>query len=211
MVVRTPTLLLQRLVRCVAGLALFGVGISLMVRAGLGLPPWDVFHQGVSERTGLPMGTVIILTGIVILLAWIPLRQRVGLGTVLNTIEIGLTVDLVLPLLPKAAGPVAGVAFLSLGLAAVAVGSGLYIGAGLGAGPRDGLMLGLARRGTSIRITRTAIEIGALTVGWLLGGSVGVGTVVFAIAIGPMVHVTLPWLRVREPLAALDIAPSPAS
>jgi uncharacterized membrane protein YczE len=185
--------------RCTAGLVLFGLGISLMVRAGLGVPPWDVFHQGVSELTGLPMGTVIIVTGLAILLAWIPLHQRVGVGTVLNAVVIGLTVDLVLALLPTAPGVLAGLGFLAAGLASVAAGSGLYIGAGLGAGPRDGLMLGLAARGLSVRAARTAIEVGVLVVGWTLGGTVGIGTLVFAVAIGPMVHVALPLLRLRPP------------
>lgn len=193
----TPPPFVARVVRCTAGLVLFGLGISLMVRAGLGVPPWDVFHQGVSELTGLPMGTVIILTGLAILLLWIPLRQRVGVGTVLNAVVIGLTVDVVLALLPDASGVAAGVAFLAAGLVAVAAGSGLYIGAGLGAGPRDGLMLGLSERGLSLRTARTAIEVGVLLVGWALGGTVGVGTLVFAVAIGPMVHVALPLLRIH--------------
>lgn len=200
----TPPPFIARVVRCSAGLALFGLGISLMVRAGLGVPPWDVFHQGVSELTGLAMGTVIILTGFAMLLAWIPLHQRVGVGTVLNAVVIGLTVDLALPLLPEAPGVLVGAAFLATGLVAVAVGSGLYIGAGLGAGPRDGLMLGLAERGLSLRSARTAIEIGVLAVGWALGGTVGVGTLVFAAAIGPMVHVAVPRLQVRSP----ELAPA---
>jgi uncharacterized membrane protein YczE len=200
----TPPPFAARVVRCTAGLVLFGLGISLMVRAGLGVPPWDVFHQGVSELTGLPMGTVIILTGVAILLAWIPLHQRVGVGTVLNAVVIGLTVDVALPLLPEAPGVLVGAAFLAGGLAAVAIGSGLYIGAGLGAGPRDGLMLGLAQRGLSLRTARTGLEVGVLLVGWALGGTVGIGTLVFAVAIGPMVHVAVPHLQVRPP----ELAPA---
>jgi uncharacterized membrane protein YczE len=200
----TPPPFAARVARCTGGLVLFGLGISLMVRAGLGVPPWDVFHQGVSELTGLPMGTVIILTGVAILVAWIPLHQRVGVGTVLNAVVIGLTVDVALPLLPEAPGVLVGAAFLAGGLAAVAIGSGLYIGAGLGAGPRDGLMLGLAQRGLSLRTARTGLEVGVLLVGWALGGTVGIGTLVFAVAIGPMVHVTVPRLQVRPP----ELAPA---
>jgi uncharacterized membrane protein YczE len=176
-------------------LALFGAGISLVVGADLGLGPWDVFHQGLSKRTGLPIGTVIILVGSAALLLWIPLRQQLGLGTLLNTVEIGLVVNVTLPRLRTVDAIAARVAFLAGGLILVAVGSGLYIGSRLGPGPRDGLMVGLHQRcGLSIRAARTLIEISALTVGWMLGGSVGVGTVLFAVAIGPLVQVFLPRL-----------------
>lgn len=175
---------------------LFGVGIACIVASHLGNGPWDVFHQGVSERTGIPIGTVIIGTGALLLVAWIPLRQRIGLGTVLNVLLIGAAVDVALPLLPDDLGPLAvRLAVFGLGLALVAVGSGLYIGAGLGSGPRDGIMVGLAERGLSVRVARTTVEVAALALGWVLGGTVGVGTVVFALAIGPMVQVTLGWFR----------------
>lgn len=187
---------MERVARCVFGLALFGLGIALIIDADLGAAPWDVFHTGVSELTGVPVGTVIILTGIALLLLWIPLREQPGLGTILNAVEIGLVVDLVLPVLPGPDRLVARLAMMLAGVVIVAVGSGFYIGAGLGPGPRDGLMTGLARRGLSIRVARTGIEVGVLVVGVLLGGSIGLGTAVFAVGIGPLVHALLPHLTV---------------
>jgi uncharacterized membrane protein YczE len=185
-----------RIIRCVGGLALFGVGISALIDAHLGAAPWDVFHTGVSDRTGIPVGTVTIATGLALLIAWIPLRVRPGLGTILNAVVIGLVVDLVLPVLPEPDALLPRTAMMLGGVVVVAIGSGLYIGAGLGPGPRDGLMTGLARRGVSIRLARTMIEVTALAVGILLGGSVGVGTAVFAFGIGPLVQVFLPYLTV---------------
>lgn len=167
---------------------MFGVGIALMVRADLGLAPWDVLHQGVSERTGVAIGTVTILVGIVVLLLWLPIRERFGLGTVLNVIVIGLVVDGTLAVVDAPAPLVARVGFLVIGIFLFGPGSGLYIGAGLGPGPRDGLMTGLARRGGSVRVVRTGIELTALAVGAALGGSVGLGTVAFAVTVGPNVH-----------------------
>jgi uncharacterized membrane protein YczE len=191
-----------RVPRLLAGLVLFGFGIALMVRADLGLAPWDVLHQGVSERTDIAIGTITILTGIVVLLLWIPIRERWGLGTVLNVLVIGLVVDATLALVDSPAAMWQRVTFLALGVFAFGPGSGLYIGAGLGPGPRDGLMTGLARRGRSVRVVRTAIELTALAVGAALGGSVGVGTVAFAVTVGPNVHwhlekMTLPEARRR--------------
>jgi uncharacterized membrane protein YczE len=198
--------LVERLARCVGGLAMFGIGISMIIDADLGAAPWDVFHQGVSERLGVPIGTVIIATGALLLLLWIPLRERPGIGTVLNAVEIGLVVDLVLPRLPgpEALGP--RVALMLGGVVVVAIGSGLYIGSGLGPGPRDGLMTGLARRGLSIRVARTGIEVTVLLLGIALGGSAGVGTAVFALGIGPLVQVFLPRLRMPEPGPALRLS-----
>ncbi len=183
--------------RCVAGLSCFGLGIALFVVAKLGLAPWDVFHQGVSELTGLPMGTVIILTGLALLAAWIPLRQRVGIGTILNAVVIGVVVDLVLHVLPSTDLLAVRVAYLVAALAVVGIGSGLYIGAGLGNGPRDGIMVGLAERGISVRLARTAVEVAVLAAGLALGGTVGVGTVAFMLGIGPIVHVAIPRLTMR--------------
>jgi uncharacterized membrane protein YczE len=183
-----------RLARCIGGLALFGVGISLILRSELGAAPWDVFHQGLSEKTGIPIGTVIILTGLSLLLLWIPLHQRPGVGTLLNALEIGLVVDLVLPMLPHLDLLVPRVIFLLVGLLVIGLGSGFYIGSGLGAGPRDGIMMGLKERGLSVRTARTAVEIVVLVIGIALGGHAGVGTVLFAVAIGPLVHVFLPRL-----------------
>lgn len=184
----------NRLVRCIGGLVLFGVGISLILQAELGAAPWDVFHQGVSELTGISIGIVIVIVGVLLLLLWIPLRQRPGVGTLLNAVLIGVTVDLVLPLLPETDRLVPRVVFLVAGIVMTAIGSGLYIGSGLGAGPRDGIMVGLRDRGYSVRWSRTGIEIVVLVVGLALGGTAGVGTVAFTFGIGPLVHVALPRL-----------------
>jgi uncharacterized membrane protein YczE len=180
-----------RLPRLLLGLVLCGVGIAALVRAELGLGPWDVLHQGVAERSGLTIGSVTIIVGLAVLTLWLPLREQLGLGTVLNVIVIGLTVDATLVLLAPPDHLAARWALLLAGLALFAVGSGFYIGAGLGPGPRDGLMTGLARHGHPLGVVRLGIEVGALCLGWALGGTVGVGTVVFAFGIGPMVHVAL--------------------
>ncbi len=186
-----------RLARLLFGLVLFGVGLALMVIADLGLSPWDVFHQGVSVRTGIPIGTVVIITGLLLLVTWIPLKERIGIGTIANAIVIGLVLDLLLLVLPERLDQLAARwAIMLVGVVVVAIGSGFYIGAGLGPGPRDGLMTGIARRGHSLRVVRVGIELGALIVGWLLGGTVGIGTVVFALAIGPLVQFFLYRLQV---------------
>jgi len=198
--------LVQRIVRCVVGLALFGFGISCFIAADLGLAPWDIFHQGLERKTGISIGIIIVITGVLILLLWIPLRERMGLGTLLNAIEIGLVVLLVADHLPEPDHLVWRVALMLLGLVAVGLGSGMYIGAGLGSGPRDGLMLGLSKRGISVRIARTAIEMTVLVLGLLLGGTVGVGTVAFTFGIGPLVQFFLPRLRLRGDVTALATA-----
>jgi uncharacterized membrane protein YczE len=190
----------RRLAQLYAGLVLYGVSMALQIEAGLGLDPWDVFHQGVAEHTGLSFGTVVIATGVVVLLAWIPLRQRPGIGTVSNVVVIGIAVDVSLALLPAAASDPAAVAMLLAGVGLNGVASGAYIGAGLGPGPRDGLMTGLvAHTGGSIRVVRTSIEVAVLAVGAALGGTVGVGTVLYALSIGPLVHVLLPRMTVPQP------------
>ena len=179
------------------GLVLFGFGLALMVIAELGLSPWDVFHQGVSERTGIPIGTVVIITGLLLLLTWIPLKEKIGIGTIANAIVIGLVLDLALLVLPQSLDLLAArwLAMLS-GVLIVAIGSGLYIGAGLGPGPRDGLMTGITRiTGYPLALVRAVLEIGVLILGWLLGGTVGVGTLVFAFGIGPLVQFFLNRLR----------------
>ena len=186
----------RRLLNLYAGLVLFGVSMALMLAAGLGLAPWDVFHQGLAERTGLPFGWVVNGIGALVLLLWIPLRQRPGIGTASNVVVVGLAVDAALAVLPEPRQVALRGAFLVAGVVANGVATGLYIGAGLGPGPRDGLMTGLARRGRSIRLVRTAIELSVLAVGWLLGGTVGVGTVLYAVAIGPLAHVFIPRLTV---------------
>jgi uncharacterized membrane protein YczE len=198
-----PSELRRRLPRLVVGLVLCGTGIAAMVAADLGLGPWDVLHQGLSTRTGIPIGTVLILVGVAVMLLWIPLRERPGLGTVLNALLIGLVVDLTLLWLSTPAVLWGRWVLMLGGTVLFGVGSGLYIGAGLGAGPRDGVMTGLARRGWPVGVVRTGIELSVLLGGWLLGGTVGIGTVVFAFGIGPLVHACLPRLSVT-PVAPPD-------
>lgn len=188
----------RRLLQLFLGLALYGVSLAMMVRADLGLDPWDVFHQGVARRTGLSFGTVVIATGAAVLLLWVPLRQRPGVGTVSNVVVLGLVVDLVLAVLDTPASLLGRAALLAGGIALNALATAAYLGAGLGPGPRDGLMTGLVRRtGGSVRVLRTAIEVAVLAIGWAFGGTVGVGTVLYAVAIGPLVHPLLPVLAVR--------------
>lgn len=188
----------RRLTQLYAGLTLYGVSMALMVRSGLGLDPWDVFHQGVARQMGLSIGTVTIAVGALVLLLWIPLRQRPGLGTVSNVVVIGLVVDAALALLPDRGGLPVRVGLLVVGIVANGAATGLYLGAALGPGPRDGLMTGyVARRpGRSVRLVRTTIEITVLALGWLLGGTVGVGTVAYALAIGPLAQLFIPLFAV---------------
>jgi len=191
----------ERLARCAAGLFCFGAGIACFVHSNLGVPPWDVLHQGISEKADIKMGTVIIIVGVVLLLAWIPLRMKPGIGTILNAIQIGLVENVMENLLPDSDLIVARVAYLIAGMLFIAFGSGLYIGAELGSGPRDGLMLGLNKRfGISIRLARTTVEIVVLVVGLFLGGSIGLGTFVFAFGIGPLVQKALLALRMSPSL-----------
>lgn len=190
-----------RLPRLLPGLVICGVGLALMVLADLGLGPWEALHQGLSERTGVPIGTVGILVGFVVLAGWVPLRQRLGVGTLCNVVLIGLVIDAVLAVAPQPEGLAARTACLVGGIAGMAIGSGLYIGAGLGPGPRDGLMTGLAARGHSVRRARTVVEVTALAAGWALGGTVGVGTLAFAFAIGPLVQASLARLSVPAPVS----------
>ena len=192
----------RRLRRLLTGLVAMGIGIALMADADLGLGPWDVLHQGLARHTGLSLGVLNIAVGAVVLLLWVPLRQRPGTGTVLNVLVIGAVVDLALALLPEP-GPLAVRAGAMLGgVVLMGIGSGLYIGAGLGPGPRDGLMTGVADRGHTVRSVRTALELAVLVLGWLLGGTVGVGTVVLAVAIGPLVQVSLERLGLPAPVPA---------
>lgn len=188
----------QRLVRCIFGLALFAIGISLQMNANIGAPPWDVFHQGVAKQTEISVGRVIVMTGFILLLLWIPLKQKPGLGTILNALEIGLVADLALAIIPEPKNIFVRVIMASLGIVIVAIGTGFYIGSALGPGPRDGLMTGLAKRGIPIRIGRTAIEVTVLVVGLLLGGQVGVATFAFALGVGPLVHFFLPRLAISS-------------
>jgi uncharacterized membrane protein YczE len=196
---RPPGRVPRRLVQLFAGLALYGFSMALMIEATLGLNPWDVFHQGVAERTRWSFGFVTIVVGAFVLLLWIPLRQRPGIGTVSNVIVIGLAVDASLWLLPTPTALAVRIAFLLVGVLLNGIASGAYIGVQLGPGPRDGLMTGLvARTGRSVGLVRTGLELAVLAVGWLLGGSVGIGTILYALAIGPLVHVFLPLLTVPD-------------
>jgi uncharacterized membrane protein YczE len=193
-----PPELWPRMARLLLGLVLFGIGLALMVIADLGLSPWDVFHQGISFHTGIPIGTIVIITGLLVLVAWIPLKERIGIGTIANAIVIGATLDVALLILPERIDPM-GLRWgaMLVGVALVAIGSGFYIGAGLGPGPRDGLMTGLTRvTGLPLGLVRGALEITVLVVGWALGGTVGIGTVVFAFGIGPLVQFFLTRLQV---------------
>jgi len=202
----------RRLIQLYAGLVLYGVSLALMVRAELGLDPWDVLHQGLADRLPLTFGQVVIVVGALVLLAWIPLRQRPGLGTISNVIVIGLAVDAALAVLPPPDPMAWRITFLVSGVVLNGVATAAYIGARLGPGPRDGLMTGLvARTGRSVRLIRTSIEVGVLATGWLLGGTVGVGTVLYAIAIGPLVHLLLPRLTVPDRPERAVSAAGPAS
>jgi uncharacterized membrane protein YczE len=196
----------ERLVRCAIGLAMFGLGISMFLTAKLGVAPWDVFHQGISRHTGIPVGIVIEITGVCILLLWIPLREKMGWGTVMNAVEIGLVVFAIGGHLPHTRLLVLRLLYLAGGLLAIAIGSGLYIGAGLGSGPRDGLMLALSRRNVSVGIARTGLELLVLGAGLVLGGSIGVGTLAFTFGIGPLVQVLLPRLRLSHDVTVLASA-----
>jgi len=188
----------RRLSQLLAGLTLFGFSMAMMIRAQLGLDPWDVFNYGVMTHLPLSFGTVTIIVGAAVLLLWIPLRQMPGLGTVANVVVIGLATDAALWLLPAPAAMWQRGALLATGILLNGLAGAMYIGSQLGPGPRDGLMTGLVRRtGLSVGLVRTAIELTVLGVGWLMGGVVGVGTVAYALAIGPIVHLLLPRLTIR--------------
>lgn len=189
----------RRLTQLLLGLAMYGISLAMFIRAGLGLDPWDVFHQGVSEKTGLSIGVVVIVVSFLVLLLWIPLRQMPGIGTLANAVLVGLFADLGLWLIPEFFHLGGQIALLAGAVALNGIASACYIGARLGPGARDGLMTGLVRRtGWSVRLVRTGIEVTVLAIGWLLGGSVGVGTVVYALAIGPLVQLLLPRFMVPE-------------
>lgn len=201
----------RRLFQLLIGLIGYGVSISLMLRAHLGNQPWDVLHQGIALRTGLSVGTVLIIVGAAVLLCWIPLRQRPGIGTIANIVVIGLVVDAANQVLPEPSHVLARWAFMIGGIVLCGFASGLYIGANLGPGPRDGLMTGLAARTWSLRGWRTVLEIGVVAVGFLLGGKAGLGTVLYALAIGPLAQFFLPMLTVRGRAAAPVAAPAPTT
>lgn len=184
----------RRLFQLVWGLVLYGFSMALMLRANLGLDPWDVLHQGLAPRLGLSFGMTVNLLGAVILLLWIPLRQRPGLGTLANILLIGTAVDVSLMVLPTPDGYAPRIALLVAGIILNGIAGGAYIGARLGAGPRDGLMTGLcARTGWPVKLVRTAIELTVLAIGWMLGGTLGAGTLLYALSIGWIVHHALPY------------------
>jgi uncharacterized membrane protein YczE len=188
---------LRRLSQLYAGLALYGFSDGLLLLGGLGVDPWDVFHQGLSRQLGLGVGTWSIIVGACVLALWFPLRQRPGLGTLSNVVVIGVVINLTLATIPAPHDLVLRTAAMLGGVVLNGVATGAYIGAGLGPGPRDGVMTGFAARGHSIRVVRTLMEVTVLAAGWLLGGTVGVGTVAYALGIGPLAHVFIPLLRIR--------------
>ncbi len=198
--------MLRRLLQLYIGLVLYGVSTAPFVHANLGADPWDVFHPGVAKQLGISFGTVIILTGAAVLLLWIPIRQMPGLGTVSNVIVLGLAADATLAVLPPLESLVARSALLAGAIVLNAIATGMYIGAGFGPGPRDGLMTGLhARTGWSLRGIRTAIELSVLLIGWLLGGKFGVGTVIYALSIGPLIQLCLPGFS--QPVSRNRVSP----
>ena len=182
----------RRMIQLFGGLLVYGISSALLIEAVLGIGPWDVLHQGLSNKTGISIGVVTIGVGVLVLLGWIPLKQLPGLGTVANTIVIGLAMDASLNLLPRPDALWLRVTFLALGILFNGIATGMYIGAGMGPGPRDGLMTGIAARGHSIRVVRTGLEVTVLLLGWALGGNVGVGTVAYALLIGPIAHIAIP-------------------
>jgi uncharacterized membrane protein YczE len=196
---------LRRFPPTLIGIALISLGISLSVRADLGLAPWDVFHQGISERTGVSLGWVIVGVGAVVLIAWIPLRQRVGIGTIVNTLLVGTLIKVFMPLIPETDLLVPRSAMLVGSVIAFGVGGGLYIGAALGPGPRDGLMTAITARGHRLWIVRTVMEVSVLVAGWLLGGSVGVGTALIAFSLGPVTHYALRRFHVPVPSGSVEV------
>jgi uncharacterized membrane protein YczE len=201
---------IRRWAQLALGLFLYGVSVSLMIRAEVGLDPWTVFAQGLEVQTGWSIGLIVVLTGVVVLLLWIPLRQRPGIGTVLNVLAIGPVMDLTLLVVVTPEVLWARILLFAAGLTLLAIATGLYIGARFGPGPRDGLMTGAhVRFGWAIWKVRTGVEVTVLAIGWLLGGTVGFGTVAFALLIGPMVGVALPRLRVPEATIAPGAAPAP--
>lgn len=209
-------MLLRRLIALYVGLTLYGLSMAVMLRAGLGLDPWDVFHQGVAQRVSISFGAVVAITGVAVLLAWIPLRQLPGLGTISNVVVIAVAVDAGLWLLPEVHGLPWQIGAMAVAVVVNAIATVLYIGAGMGPGPRDGLMTGLVKRtGQPVWLIRTSIEATVLATGWLLGGSVGIGTLVYAFGIGPLIQLMIPFVDdylpgFRQPVAVEDEDVSPA-
>jgi uncharacterized membrane protein YczE len=202
----------RRVVQLIVGLALYGAGDGLMIHAGFGVDPWTVFAQGLALHTGIGVGWITNIVGVLVLLAWIPLRQKPGIGTVANILLVGTAMQVTITVLPPASALPARIMLLVSGILLVAVASGLYIGAHFGPGPRDGLMIGLhARLGWPIWVCRGTVEVTVLVIGWLLGGTVGIGTLAFAFGIGPLVGFALPLLDTRRTTPLRRGASSPAA
>jgi uncharacterized membrane protein YczE len=204
----TPVLV-RRFVQLFVGLFLYGIGIALIVRGELGVAPWDVLTQGIAKQTGLGFGLITVILSGVVLLLWIPIRQRLGFGTVMNALLVGPSADIGLWLIPPGLDLWVRVLLLPAGIVVLAIATGLYIGAHFGPGPRDGLMTGLHRvTGWKIWIVRTGIELIVLAIGWALGGNVGIGTVAFALLIGPLCGYTIPMFAIKRPASATPTEPS---
>jgi uncharacterized membrane protein YczE len=202
-IVATMRAMPRRLVQLYAGLVLYGFSMALQIQATLGLGPWDVFHEGVAERTGLSFGTVVIVTSVFVLLLWIPLRQRPGIGTLSNVVVVGLAADAGLALIPEGGSLSVRMTMLTAAVFLNAVAGAAYLGARLGPGARDGLMTGLVRRtGGSVAKIRTGIELSVMTIGFALGGTVGLGTILYAVSIGPLLQALMPSFMVRRPALA---------
>lgn len=201
---------LRRFTQLQLGLLLYGLSIALMVRSGLGMNPWGVFHLGLSQVTGISLGMVVNGVGALVLLVWIPLRQWPGIGTLSNVLVIGVAADAALWLLPPVEGLALRSVFLIVAIVLNGVATGAYIGAGLGAGPRDGLTTGVVRlTGWEVRWVRMGIEAGVLAFGWMLGGAVGVGTILYTLSTGPLMQLFLPMFTLRVP--ATPTLPAPSS
>jgi len=200
----------RRVSQLFVGLVLYGVSMAFMVESGLGLTSWDVFHQGVAKATGISIGWAVFLTGIPILLLWIPLRQKPGFGTIANLVVIGFAMDGALAVLTPGGSLSMRITYLVVGILLNGVATGMYLGARFGPGPRDGLMTGIAHRWPrlSIRLVRTTIEILVLGIGFLLGGTIGIGTVGYALAIGPLAQLFLPIFTIPAPAAPPAAAPA---
>lgn len=189
----------RRLSQLFAGLWLYGASMAMQIRATLGLDPWDVLHEGLTKRTGLSFGAIVAITGVLVLLVWIPLRQKPGIGTIANVIVISVAVDVTLAILPEPQTLLPRIVFLVLGIVLNAVAFAAYVGSRLGPGPRDGMVTGFCRRtGISLRLVRTVVELLVLGTGWLLGGTLGIGTILYALSIGPLTQLFLPALTWRE-------------
>jgi uncharacterized membrane protein YczE len=202
----------RRVIQLLVGLFLYGAGCALTIEAGLGVDPWTVFAEGLSIHTGIGIGWITNIVGFVVLLLWIPLRQKPGVGTIANILLVGTSIQLVLWLVPPVTGLVLQSAVLLGGILLVAIASGLYIGARFGPGPRDGLMTGMnARLGWPIWVCRALVEVTVLLIGWMLGGTVGIGTILFAALIGPLVHIALPLLDTRRGATSEDVVQEPSA